>query len=639
MKRTSGMFAPIVFWMGFLLLFAVRAHAFFPTKVDASHNPELSGRLSEIFGTHWFERKERILTGGDRLGKDELDAIYEAQLDRGIRNIPLLSSLLVRESLRALDRDDLEMAEFLCRYAKKFAPDFPLAHFTMGRIYWSRSKTLVNLVLREYLGGVYAIVRNFRILFFKFLNILYLVSGALLLTFIVFALMIGLKYLSLYIYDVRREFELTPVKFLAGFAKVFAFVVPVLLNLNLLWTLLYWTILMWGYLARRERQMLVIFFFVLVYVPWVLDEATDFLEKPDPTILMTLHRANEENWNRDTKRSLRKWAEERPEDADILFTMGLLDKREGRYEEAERYYRDALQYDPNWPECTSNLGNVYLATDHLEEAIDQYEQAISLSPKKASFYFNLHRAFARESVLSSGKVGQALEMANKLDNGLVAFHTQIYSENENRASIDDTITVGRLWNRAVQLCQRRYAFPGGILGAWTRRLPGKYGSIYPVFFLVFLSIFSLLCSRKNFPKRCPMCGTPSVKFFARKIQGDMVCFGCNRLFVKRDSVDPNMKERRMNQVRKFGKRRAMLSRVLTFILPGGGHLWKDQSIKGCLFVFFFFVFGLKFFYWNGIVHDPVVLGDSPGFWVRFAFILFFSVYYLGVLRSSLRIES
>lgn len=385
--------------------------------------------------------------------------------------------------------------------------------------------------------------------------------------------------------------------------------------------------------------MIVILILVLVYIPWIQDETTDFLEKADQTILMSLYKANEENWNRDTQRSLENWSQERPEDADFLFTLGLLNKREGNYKEAKRYYKEALQYDPNWPECDSNLGNVYMSTDRLEEAIEQYKQAISLSPRKCSFYFNLHRAFARDSVLSSDKVGLALEMANKLDSRFVAFYTEIYSENMNRSVIDDTIAMGRLWNRVFKFFQKRYTLPEGILVAWMRRVPGRYGFIYPIFFLIFLIIFSFFCSKKNFPKRCPVCGTPSVKFFARKIQGDMICFGCNHLFVKKDGIDPMMKEKRMKKVRKFRKRKVILWSVFSFIIPGGGHLWKDQSMKGSLFVFFFFVLGLKFFYWNGIVHDPIALGNGPGFWIRFIFILFFLLYYLGVLRSSLRIES
>jgi len=379
MKKTSETLLPIVFSMCFLLLFPISAHPFFSTREeDVSQNPELSGGLSEVIGSHWFERKKRILIGEDHLGKEGLDAIYQAQLDRGIRNIPVLSSLLVRESLRALDRNDLKKAEFFCQYAKKFAPDFPLAYFVMGRIHWSRSKTLVNLVLREYWRGVYAILTNFRVLFFKSFNIVYLISGALLLTFIAFALIMGLKYLSLYIYDVKKEFDLAPVKFLVSLLKIFVFVVPVVLNLSLLWSLFYWTILIWGYLARRERQMIVIFLFVLVYIPWVLDEATDFLEKPDPTILMSLHQANEANWNKETKRSFKRWSQERTEDAEILFTLGLLNKRESKYKEAERYYKEALRYDPNWPECISNLGNVYMSTNRpLEDSIKKYEQAIS----------------------------------------------------------------------------------------------------------------------------------------------------------------------------------------------------------------------------------------------------------------------
>lgn len=639
MKKTRGLLLLTVFSMVFLLLLATRVHAFFPTKVDASHNPELSGKLTEVIGTHWFERKEKILTGQDPLGKAELKAIYEAQLDRGIKNIPLLSSLLLRESLRALHQNDVERAEFLCQYAQKYSPDLPSAYFAMARIHWSRSKTTVNLVLREYVRGVYAIFANFRESFFRSLNILYLVSGAALLVFIAFTVIMGLKYLSLYLYDVKKEFDLAPWKFLVGVVKVVAFVVPVLLHLNLLWTLFYWAILMWGYMARREREMMVIFLFVLVFIPWVLDETTDFLEKPDPNVLMTVHQANQTTWSENTKRSLRKWNQERPEDADVLFTLGFLNKRDGNYEEAKRYYDEALQNDPEWAECISNLGNVYLSTGRREEAVEQYEQAIALSPKQASFYFNLHRAFARESILSTEMLEQALDTATELNPRLVAFHTLIFSESANRAIIDDTISAGRLWARVFGSLKSQYDLPEVILRPWMRGVSGKYYAVSPVFFLAFLILFSLLCLKKNFPKRCPMCGTPSVKFIPRRIQGDAVCFGCNRLFVRKESIDPKMKEKRMKQVSRFERRKGILWRVLSFILPGGGHLWKGQSMKGSLIVFFFFILGLKYFYWNGIVRDSVVLGGPPAFWVRVVFILFFLVFYLGVLRSSLRIES
>jgi len=88
MEKTSGTLIPIILWMSLLLGLAIPAHAFFPPRVDVSHNPELSANLGKVLGNHWFERKRRILTGEDRLGTKELDAIYQAQLDRGIRNIP-----------------------------------------------------------------------------------------------------------------------------------------------------------------------------------------------------------------------------------------------------------------------------------------------------------------------------------------------------------------------------------------------------------------------------------------------------------------------------------------------------------------------------------------------------------------------
>ena len=614
-------------------------HAFFPQKADLTHDPRLSGKLGEIIDDHWFQRKNTILTGEDRVGTDSLEAIYQAQLDRGMKNSPLLSLLLVRESLRALNRNETEEAKSLCEYAQKYAPDYPDVYFTMGKIYWSESKGQIITVLREYSKGMCAILRNFNILFFKSLNLVYFLSRALLLTFVTFAVVVGVKYFSIYLYDVKREFDLTPTGLLTSLARVFAFAVPLLLHIDALWTLLYWIILMWGYLAHREKQMVVVFLLVLVYVPFAQDQTAVFLDRSDPTRLMSLYQANYGNWDVDTERRLKTWSREDPEEAEILFTLGLLNKREGSYKEAEMYYREALRVDPDWSECISNLGNVYLITGRLEEAITEYKRAISLAPKKGSFYFNLHRAFSRESVLSSDKVGQALERANELDPRLVAFHTKIYSENDNRSIIDDVLSIGRLWNRGLDSFQEGSRLPESVLKAWMRRVSDTLSFACPALLLAVLLVFVLFSSRGNYRKRCPMCGTPSVKFFARKIQGDKVCFGCNRMFVKKDSIDPKMKEKRMRQIEKYGRRKVVMQTVFSLIIPGGAHLWRDQSIKGAVFVFLTFVLVLKFVSWNGVIGAPMALGSSPGFWTRLGFIVFFFLYYVAVLRSAFRIGS
>ena len=639
MKNISVTFTVVLICLHLPGFFTSSATAFFPKKADLTHDPELSGNLGEIIDEHWFQRKNTILTGDDRVGRDNLEAIYQTQLDRGVKNIPLLSLLLVRESLRALNRNETEEAKSLCEYAQKYAPDCPQAYFTMGKIYWSEGKGQIIMVLREYWKGLCATLRNFQTLFFKSLNLVYLFSGALFLTFVAFAVVVGVKYLSIYLYDVKREFDLTPARLLKSLARVFAFAVPLLLRLDALWTLLYWTILMWGYLAHRERQVVVVFLLALVYVPCILDQTSVFLDRSDPARLMSLYQVNYENWDEETERRLKTWSRENPEEAEILFTLGLLNKREGSYKEAEMYYREALKVAPDWPECISNLGNVYLITDRLEEAMTEYKRAVSLAPKKGSFYFNLHRAFARESVLSSDKVGQALEKANELDPKLVTFHTQIYSENENRSIIDDSVSTGRLWKRGWDSFEENSRLSESVLKAWMRQVSDTFGFACPAFFLGVLLAFALFSSRGSFRKRCPMCGTPSVKFFPRKIQGDRVCFGCNRLFVKKDSIDPKMKEKRMRQIEKHGRRKVIMQIVFSVIIPGGAHLWRDQSIKGALFVFFTFVLGLKFVYWDGVIGPPMALGSAPGFWTRLGFIVFFCLYYVAVLRSASRIGS
>jgi len=61
----------------------------------------------------------------------------------------------------------------------------------------------------------------------------------------------------------------------------------------------------------------------------------------------------------------------------------------GRYEEALRCYRKALQLDPGYAEAYGNLGYDLALQGHLEEAVQNLEKAIQIDPKYYEAYNNL----------------------------------------------------------------------------------------------------------------------------------------------------------------------------------------------------------------------------------------------------------
>ena len=50
--------------------------------------------------------------------------------------------------------------------------------------------------------------------------------------------------------------------------KIFLLFIPFFLRLDMLWAIFFWGVLLWGYVPKKERQFLLLFFIVLVYLPF-----------------------------------------------------------------------------------------------------------------------------------------------------------------------------------------------------------------------------------------------------------------------------------------------------------------------------------------------------------------------------------
>ena len=85
----------------------------------------------------------------------------------------------------------------------------------------------------------------------------------------------------------------------------------------------------------------------------------------------------------------KKVLELNPGAAGALVNLGTIFYRLRRFEEAEKYYLDAIQADPVYPLAQFNLGNLYDEQGRLPEAFDYYRRALSLNPHYADAHFNL----------------------------------------------------------------------------------------------------------------------------------------------------------------------------------------------------------------------------------------------------------
>ena len=78
-----------------------------------------------------------------------------------------------------------------------------------------------------------------------------------------------------------------------------------------------------------------------------------------------------------------------------LTNLGYVHYKQGRYEMAERYYKEALELKSDFTKAVQGLGQVYMASGEYEKAIDKFERAVELAPKAARLHLDLGRAYEK----------------------------------------------------------------------------------------------------------------------------------------------------------------------------------------------------------------------------------------------------
>jgi tetratricopeptide (TPR) repeat protein len=585
---------------------------------------------------YWLQRKDLINRGKTLIGKKELEEIHRVQLDEGIRNLPIFATLLIREGLKASERGSFEEAMVLCSAAKMLAPGLPYGYFALAKVYWSRSKLRIDRVLAEYLRGFFAFMENFKLTFLKFMDFFFLIGQSILLAFLFFSFILLLKYFPSLIEGLTRNFKAQVFQIMLAALKIVGILLPFFLQLNLTWAFMYWSLLCWVSLEKRERIMLCVFLIMLIYIPWTMDIYSNFLDH-SANAALNMYKANEETWNKGIKEDLIRRLKATPEDTRILFTLGLINKREEDYPKAESYFKRVISNDSSAVEAMTNLANVYLAMGNFDQAIELDSKAIDLKPRRASFHFNLHRAISKKST-TLVKTDPSIQRATELNPQLIQHYLKIETGNMNRFVIDETLSALSLWKGVIYHLMDKWMDPAGLVSVWVRPLTGRSGFVSPLLFLCIVVVFSILAKRKGVMRKCPLCGSPSRQVHSRRVKGDFICMGCHRLFVKKEGLNPKIKVKKMAEVSGYRKREEFISRILSLFSLGGGYVWRNYTIRGVVLLFIFSVFILRIVHWHGLIRNSEVIPASSPLSSGAFLIGLFACFYFISLRGISRIE-
>lgn len=105
---------------------------------------------------------------------------------------------------------------------------------------------------------------------------------------------------------------------------------------------------------------------------------------------------------------LRRSAERNVRDAATRVQLGNLYFDAGRFQEAARWYEDALAIEPRDPNVNTDLGIAYYYTNQPDRALAQFERSLAIDPKHSKTLLNVGvvRAFGKQDLAGAAKAWQ-----------------------------------------------------------------------------------------------------------------------------------------------------------------------------------------------------------------------------------------
>ena len=216
---------------------------------------------------------------------------------------------------------------------------------------------------------------------------------------------------------------------------------------------------------------------LVLLLPSAVRVSSSFVSSLSENGVPEIIRANNGVWSPELHRQLLNLQQREAGDADLLQAVSLVEKRMGKFAEAEQHLRRWIEMEGESSAAHNNLGNVYLVTHRVDQAMEAYQKAIRLDSTRTESYYNLGQAYLLNLLLNEAE--SEFRRAKELRPQLISFYTSIASRHPNRMTIDRIVEPIHLWKRLLgetpereRLAKGFWAFLGGLVPSALRGNPG-----------------------------------------------------------------------------------------------------------------------------------------------------------------------
>lgn len=556
----------------------------------------------------WLAHREFLDRGDWERSRAELEKVYQGKLDQGIRNHYSYAVALIRESQKAAEKGMGVAASELLNYAEGMAPDF--SEVPRARAGWLGSQVFSSFgnstqSAWSALRGIYLSYVNPDEAFPRLANLTFWVLSSFFLTFAVFSITLFVRHYFFFTHHlkhlIRLQMSSVPMLFLS-FLFLFS---PFFLGLGWMWLFALWILAFWTYGGRADRAAALILLGILLLFPAGVRFHASLFHSLTGNGVPEILRAHKGAWNDELYQKLLQMNKGTPGDSDVLMAVGLVEKRMGKYAEAEQRFSQGIQLAPT-PAAFNNLGNVFLVTNRLDQAMDAYLQAARLDPSRAEAYYNLGQAYLLKLRMKEAEA--EFQRAKALDPGKISHHTSIASKNPNRMVMDQVLDPAQVWGRVLISNGESDKIARSLWDLFWKGIPLEHGERAMAALLGLLVLVHLGTRKIPVIRHCERCGGLICPLCTPFRGSGIQCVPCQTAFTAHTTADPDVVRKKRAEVARHQTRAHVLPQRLSWVLPGVGHLMRGRSIEGIVYLFILALLGTRLIWWEGWI--PLPLGPT-----------------------------
>src|SRR5438128_1337418 len=259
----------------------------------------------------------------------------------GIKNFPLYAESAAALSRQAAKHGNSATADWAGKIADQLDPNDPAVQFSKADAA-SEQKNWAKAIPTA-LRGFGDVFKKYRARTLSRSDFLIVITAALALTAIIFAVALFVRYGRSMAHDFR---EILSQRTRGGTVTVLAFALlflPLFVWLGPMWLLFYWFVIFFSYAGATERALILLMALAIAATPIVLDLNAHWIAGVDGPIVLSAIAGEEQSYYPEALRRLQDVVNVIPNNATLQLLMGNLLLQEGNDQEAGAHYNQSVQ--------------------------------------------------------------------------------------------------------------------------------------------------------------------------------------------------------------------------------------------------------------------------------------------------------